>query len=154
MIDTALDHLMSHIIADSQTCCWNWTGTIRPGGYTAWGRVPYTNYSAHRISWLIFNKAFPPAPLTLDHLCRNTRCVNPSHLDPVTIRENVMRGTGRTAMNARKIQCKRGHALSGYNLVINGRYRNCRTCRNLSDKRNRAHRREYLRAYRSRHRGQ
>lgn len=35
-----------------------------------------------------------PEGLTIDHLCRNTMCVNPDHLEPVTHRENLMRGVG------------------------------------------------------------
>lgn len=33
-----------------------------------------------------------PAGLQLDHICRNRRCVNPDHLEPVTQAINVQRG--------------------------------------------------------------
>ncbi|MGH9151353.1 MAG: HNH endonuclease [Acidimicrobiales bacterium] len=33
-----------------------------------------------------------PEGLTLDHLCRDRRCVNPAHLEPVTVAENLRRG--------------------------------------------------------------
>lgn len=129
MTDTALDHLMTHIAADSKSKCWNWTGTIKPDGYTKWNRVPHVNISAHRVSWLLFNGAFPEPPLTIDHLCRNPRCVNPSHMEPVPIKENVMRGNGLTAQNARKSVCSRGHAFTRDNTRITHQgYRNCREC--------------------------
>lgn len=35
-----------------------------------------------------------PPGLQIDHLCRNKICVNPAHLEPVTHRENLMRGKG------------------------------------------------------------
>jgi hypothetical protein len=34
-----------------------------------------------------------PDGLELDHLCRNTSCVNPSHLEPVTHAENMRRSS-------------------------------------------------------------
>jgi hypothetical protein len=73
--------------------------------------------------------------LTLDHLCRNKACVNPAHLEPVTNRENVLRGVGLSAENARKTHCKRGHPLSGDNVVVSkgGRKRRCVACERLRD---------------------
>ena len=69
----------------------------------------------------------------LDHLCRNTICVNPDHLEIVTPRENVLRGFGPTAIKARQTHCKKVlHPLSGDNLYLkngkNGVERHCREC--------------------------
>jgi hypothetical protein len=46
--------------------------------------------SAHRF---YYEQHVGPIPegLQLDHLCRNTRCVNPAHLEPVTGAENMRR---------------------------------------------------------------
>ena len=41
-----------------------------------------------------------PEGLVLDHLCRVRHCVNPDHLEPVTSRENTLRGEGFAAVNA------------------------------------------------------
>lgn len=69
-----------------------------------------------------------PAGLTLDHLCRNRWCVNPQHLEPVTARENVLRGEGLSARRARQTNCKRGHALTVDNVYAGRRERRCRIC--------------------------
>ena len=46
---------------------------------------------AHRLMYERYIGAIPEG-LELDHLCSNTRCVNPEHLEPVTHRVNLMRG--------------------------------------------------------------
>ena len=73
-----------------------------------------------------------PKDLCIDHLCRVRNCVNPAHLEPVTVRENILRGNGPTAVNARKQLCKYGHRLFGRNLYQKPRHgwpaRECRTC--------------------------
>lgn len=73
-----------------------------------------------------------PKDFVIDHLCRNGLCVNPKHLEAVTNIENIMRGNGAPAINARKTHCVRGHELSGDNLYNrrSGK-RACRTCGNL-----------------------
>ncbi len=53
----------------------------------------FNSILAHRFS---YERAKGPIPdgLTLDHLCRVSSCINPDHLDPVTHRENMLRGNG------------------------------------------------------------
>lgn len=104
--------------------CWLWTGG------TSYGYGLFWNVPAHR--WAYENLVGPiPPGLHIDHLCRNPPCVNPAHLEPVTVRENTLRGVGTSAQNARKTYCIHGHPFSDENTYrppSGGRY--CRTCLN------------------------
>jgi hypothetical protein len=86
-------------------------------------------WSAHRFA---YESARGPIPsgLTLDHLCRVPSCVNPDHLEPVSLRENILRG--RAGEQVRRTHCPRGHPYSGENLIVYGRKRFCRECKRLS----------------------
>lgn len=103
--------------------CWTWTGNISIQGY---GRfcVNYRGYRAHRLAYELLVGPIPRG-LVLDHLCRNKLCVNPAHLEPVTQRENVLRGEGISAREARQTHCFRGHPFTG--LDIRG-HRTCHVC--------------------------
>lgn len=109
------------------TPCWVWLGHTVKGGYGKLKRRGQ-HWMAHRF---YYTQAKGPIPdgLTLDHLCRTRRCVNPDHLEPVTLRANVLRGIGPTAVNARRHVCAQGHPLTGRNLGIRRQgTRKCRTC--------------------------
>lgn len=129
--------------------CWLWTAATT-NGYGIFERGSGTTRSAHRISYA---EAFGPIPegFQLDHLCHDPefcepgsdcphrRCVNPSHLQAVTPRDNTRRGGSAAGQNARKTMCVNGHPFD----EANTRYRNgervCRTCQA-----------EYVRAHRQR----
>ena len=90
-----------------------------------------------RFAHLVFYEEFicaVPSPLKLDHLCRERACCNPWHCEPVTNRENILRGIGHTAINAAKTHCARGHELSGENVKhrLNGQ-RQCVSCKKMTD---------------------
>lgn len=128
--------------------CWEWKAARFLSGYgrfKAGGRDTVAHLWCYELT---VGKV--PAGLELDHLCRNRSCVNPSHLEPVTHRENMMRGETITAANARKTHCKNGHPLSGDNLLIrkNGS-RRCRACEKATQKR-----RRNTDAYRQKHAAQ
>lgn len=109
--------------------CWIWKGNINEHGYGRFFSPDRTNFRAHK---LIYELLVGPVPngLVLDHLCRNRACVNPNHLEPVTIGVNVLRGIGITAMCAVKTHCPKGHEYSVENTYVSPkRARYCRACR-------------------------
>lgn len=87
--------------------CWEWTGAVDLNGYG----VVYGNGRMRKAHRVLYEKANGTVPhgLELDHLCRNRKCVNPDHLEPVTHRENILRGVGTAASRARQTHCKHGH---------------------------------------------
>lgn len=108
--------------------CWNWIGYIHSDGYGGFWINGKTK-QAHRIAYELIKGKIPNG-LQLDHLCRNRKCVNPDHLEPVTARENILRGEGQAFVNSNKTHCKRGHKFTKNNTYQRNGKRHCRTCRN------------------------
>lgn len=78
---------------EAPTGCWEWDGTLSVEGYGVF-RENYRQIKAHRWTYEQFVGPIPDG-LTIDHLCRNRRCVNPAHLEPVTAGENARRSYPR-----------------------------------------------------------
>lgn len=89
---------------------------------------------AHRAAYVLY-KASIPAGYTLDHRCDTPACVNPAHLAVATHRENILRGNGWAAQNARKTVCKNGHPYTPETTGQQKRGRFCRICRREDFKR-------------------
>lgn len=118
--------------------CWLWSASRNQDGYGLFS-IEGRHNVAHRVAyeWLI---GPIPTGLQLDHLCRVRNCVNPEHLEPVTCRENVLRGEGLAAINARLTHCSKGHPYVGENLIPKaGGGRRCRACKREWDLRWFAH---------------
>lgn len=128
--------------------CWIWTSRIR-GGYGRYRVTEREERAAHRVAYEALVGPIPEG-MTLDHLCHSSdpsciggdacphrRCVNPDHLEPVTLRDNLLRSNSFVAINAAKTHCAHGHPFAGDNLLIvqNGKrtQRACRTCRQIRD---------------------
>lgn len=92
------------VVVSIKSPCWIWTRRPSMNGY---GRIGITGL-AHRASYEAFVGPIPSG-LHIDHLCRVRRCVNPAHLEPVTCKENILRGESPEAKFARQTHCKDGH---------------------------------------------
>lgn len=109
------------------TQCWVWMAGRVNGKYGQYLHLEGT--LAHRRVW-IGARGPIPEKYTVDHLCRNTLCVRPDHLECVTNAENVSRSDSVSAVNARKTHCHQGHEFTEANTrIIVGR--KCRECDRL-----------------------
>lgn len=124
----------SEKVAAGENGCIIWTGGLNGAGYGQFyiGRTSLNQTGkgyAHRWAYTHFIGPIPEG-MHLDHICRNRRCVNPKHLEPVTVRENILRGVGPSAAHSVKTECPQGHEYIGENLYVHpsGRYRACRAC--------------------------
>lgn len=73
-----------------KTPCWTWQYHVSVYGYGR-ARVGGKSVPAHRMMYERY-KGPIPSGLEPDHLCRNRKCVNPDHLEPVTRAVNLQRG--------------------------------------------------------------
>ena len=107
--------------------CWEWMASHNGLGYGQFRAGPVM-VRAHR--WAYEHLVGPiPAGLDLDHLCGNRGCVNPAHLEPVTERENVLRGGMPNGALAKRTHCGRGHAFDEANTYYRpDGGRRCRKC--------------------------
>ena len=116
------------------TPCWIWLAGINKDGYGcfSWnGKRGLASRFAYE-----FLVGLIPEGLTLDHLCRNRACVNPIHLQPVSLRDNVLRGNTFCSQNARRTHCIHGHPFDIFNTLITPQgWRRCRACNRIAIKR-------------------
>lgn len=124
------DRIRAKVLVD-ENGCWLWQGAVSPTGYgqgSFGGRFLYV----HRVSYEAFVGPIPEG-LQIDHLCRVRRCCNPMHLEPVTVRENLMRGNTMTARRAGITHCPQGHAYDEANTYVSPKEggRACRACRKI-----------------------
>jgi len=127
-----MERLMEKV-EEAPSGCWVFTASLRHG----YGQIFVTKRprlvvaQAHRVSYELHVGPIP-AGLVIDHLCRNTACVNPSHLEPVTTQINTARGDAykNGERFASRTHCPQGHP---YDEVNTGRstngWRYCRTCK-------------------------
>lgn len=120
---TAADRFWAKVDKEGPGGCWLWAAYVNPDGYGEFWPTTDRHVGAHRYSYEL-NVGPIPEGLHIDHLCRVRNCVNPAHLEPVTCRENLLRGDTFQAANAAKTHCPQGHP---YDSTCRGR-RICTTC--------------------------
>lgn len=130
---TVEEKLLARSVRDEATGCLRWTGAHIPQGY---GQVVVSgrrgSQRVHRVAHELWIGPIPEG-YDVDHVkergCAHRDCIEPSHLEAVTHRENLLRGIGPSAINARKARCKHGHRFSPGNTRIDAKGdRICRTC--------------------------
>ncbi len=113
---------------DITSSCWNWLGAINDANYGRFSVEGKSIVPQRFIYELLVDKI--PKGLVMDHLCRNTLCVNPAHLQPVTYQENSRRGLCGNH-NKIKTHCPRGHEYTKENTSIHKGSRKCKTCQKM-----------------------
>lgn len=137
---TCLERFLDYAIVNSDPECWGWRGWINKRGYAYFHRRredgSFITCKAYRWSYEHYVGPIPEG-MEIDHLCRNTGCVNPAHLEPVTRRENVLRSPDTISGAAiRKTECKRGHPFDEENTAYNKHgHRHCKTCQREATRR-------------------
>lgn len=135
-----LEHIARTVVETPgplDTPCEVWPLGQLTGGY---GGVKYEgkDYRVHRVRWELTYGSVSSG-MHLDHLCRVRLCAALDHLEPVTPRENILRGEGLAAQQVLRTHCPSGHPYSGDNLYVlpsrpTARY--CKAC-NRQQKRDR-----------------
>ena len=111
-------------VSAGPTGCWLWLAS-KGKGYGKFSMPRQSPVEAHRMAYILVHGAVPDG-LELDHLCRNTLCVNPAHLEAVTHTENVRRGARGNLIT----HCPQGHPYTEDNTYTkpNRNSRQCREC--------------------------
>jgi hypothetical protein len=118
---TAAERFWSQVDRRGHDECWPWLGAKDRDGYGQFG-IGGLHKKAHRVAYQWLRGAFPEH-LTIDHLCLNTPCVNPWHMEPVTAAENSRR------VAVRRTHCPKGHDFTPENTRVNKKgARTCRSC--------------------------
>jgi len=113
--------------------CLIWTGAVPKDGYPRLTHRPTWRAPqlVHRVAYAIYI-GHPLEDLAairrLDHLCRTPACSSGAHLEPVTGKENVLRGNGN--QNEIKTRCDSGHEFTPENTYAkpDGAHQ-CRECK-------------------------
>ncbi|UQN29453.1 HNH endonuclease signature motif containing protein [Brachybacterium kimchii] len=120
----------AHAYVEDEDGCYVSTYSVGSHGYAqkswAWlddeGVRHSATTTAHRAAWTYWQGPIPGG-LTIDHLCKNRRCVRREHLRMVTNHENARRTAGRDWPLG---ECLHGHPNS--ELVLRSGRLRCRVC--------------------------
>ena len=134
--------LINNIKVIEGSFCWEWQGFKSKDGYGqsfifTKGKSKTTR--AHRLSYEVFREPIATG-LVIDHLCRKLDCINPEHLEVVTVAENTRRGVVEWSRRGLKTHCKHGHPFTPINTKYQSSKGNARLCRECTRIANRQYR--------------
>lgn len=145
--------LQDKIMPEPNSGCWLWEGGVAGKGYGVTRHNGRQRYVHAVVYELLVGQV--PDGLECDHLCRNTYCVNPHHIEPVTHKENLRRSTAIAAAKAWTdsiTRCPKGHEYDEKNTYRREGKKHCRQCAKLAcrayDERNKSQRAAAARAHR------
>jgi len=84
--ERVIKRFCSKIIYNIFTGCWDWIGE----NYKGYGEFSYKGktWRAHRFTYSFFRGELIKG-MQLDHICCSPKCVNPYHLQQITIQEHA-----------------------------------------------------------------
>ena len=125
------DRFWSKVAQSGKSECWPWLAYRKANGYGTFYLKGRTCL-AHRVAYELEVGPIPHG-LVIDHRCRNRSCVNPTHLEPVTHRVNILRGQSPSARFSGVTECIHGHEFTPDNTYVrkDGKGRMCKTCRRI-----------------------
>lgn len=138
------ERFLAKVGEPTESGCHPWLGYIRHGYGHFTVDAQHGGLAAYRVAYELFVGPIPKG-MTVDHACHSAdmscpggpsclhrRCVNPAHLELVTLAENKARGRSPAAINARKDRCFRGHLFNEENTHYPpSGGRSCRACNRL-----------------------
>lgn len=86
-----LGRLFDRVAVGAEEECWPWLLSVGSHGYGQvgwWESGKSVMTTAHRVAWMAARGPIPEG-MTVDHICRDRRCCNPSHLRLLTNPENA-----------------------------------------------------------------
>lgn len=117
--------------------CWIWQAATTLEGYGRF-RLPHKHVLAHRYCFELMGNLIPDG-FTIHHHCGNKACVNPDHLEVMTLGDNNRQPDHPVGKNMRKTHCCHGHAFTHENTRIDTKgHRVCRTCDRARPRREKA----------------
>lgn len=113
-------------------------GGIKYGQFAVRRNGKCATMKASRFAYIMAHGDIPHG-MVIDHLCRNTMCVNPLHLEAVTTKENIRRGLNGVL----KTHCPQGHVYSGRNVYVTDGRRQCGACSRIRAQKQRERRKQF-----------
>jgi HNH endonuclease len=116
--------------------CWGWTGWLRKADQRPIYRARY----AYVWSYELTIGPVPPGYIC-HHVCENSQCVNPYHIQLMTQGEHLkLHGNTGDHYQAHKLRCPQGHPYDDANTYVyhrkdGGVERHCRLCRSDAKRR-------------------